>query len=258
METDYRLSFAAKKKIQGHLPTKREIIDWPESKLMAFLQFIQFFSPDGVFKVTIETIAAAEGLAGEQPWWDEFMRRIDVMPGVEDGTVKKFYFRFLALTRVPLGWLKENPHVVTEKMFEIMDKNPRMQWASRNFKMVETEMGAQIVMMDQDELTDPGRKNATGDHIQVKNPIALFEEAKLNMLTALTALSKSIPAAELKAMTVKDRLAAFDKLMNTASKIMGQKAPNSVVFQQINVNKAGRDELERVALGYAESQIEES
>lgn len=253
-EIDYRLSFAAKKKVEGNLPVKRDIQDWGETKLMAFLKFVQFFTDGESFKVTAETIATAEERAGMEPFWDEFLRRINITPGIEEGTARKFYYRFLAFTRIPLAWLKENPHGVSEPMFAIMDKNPRMQWACKNFKMVTTESGVQIVTMDQDEKTDPARTNATGDHVRVDTPLVAFEESKLSMLTMLRELGKSIPMSELKKMPIKDRLAAFDRLLNTAQKVVGAARPNSVIFQQINVGKAGRDELEKLVLGYAETQ----
>jgi len=147
--------------------------------------------------------------------------------------------------------MKNNPHAVTLEMLGSMERNPRMEWASKSFKILETASGVKIVAMSNDETTDAGRKNVQPASSNVDAPMVKFEQAKLNMLTMLLALSKSIPPGALKDMTVKDRIAAFDKLMNTATKIMTGVKPMSVVFNQINVNKAGRQDLESAIMAYA-------
>lgn len=253
-DVSYRLTFAARKKIQGVLPQKRDLVDWSESKMLQFLKYVNFFTVDGKFKVTNEMIADADARGEDEPFWDEFNWRMGVRVGIDGGTSKQFMYRLLSFARIPLGWMKSNPHAVTPEMLEIMENNPRMKWASSAFKLIETDVGAKIVVMDQDETTDPGRKNVQPGSTNVESPLVKYEQAKLSMLTMLQALGKSIPNSELKNMAVKDRIAAFDKLLNTAQKILvGQKA-STQIFQQINVNKAGRAELEKSFLEYAENQ----
>lgn len=251
---DNRMSYAAKMRVRGKLPQKREVADWGNTKIMAFLAFVDFFTKEGKFDCSISQAATAQMRGEDEPFWDEFMERINVLPGKDGGTAMQFRLRLTTFARVVLSWIKSNPHEVTEQMMELMGKNPRLSWATSAFKMVETDMGVQVVERDNDERTNPGIKNQDPKLSNVATPLVKFEQAKLNLLTLLLSVSKSIPANELKKMTVKDRIAAFDRLMNTATKMMGQKAPSSVVFQQINVNKAGRDELEKSFLEYSESQ----
>lgn len=248
------LSENAKRRIKGHLPQKRDIVDWGAQKLLVFLQFVDFFTEEGKFAITIPNIEAARRRALEEDFWDEFMIRIDVQPGFEGGTIKKFSNRFLSLSRVPLSWLKSNPHAVTEEMYRIMEANPRMLWAASAFKAIETDMGVQIVMRDNLESTDPGRNNATPTVSDVQTPAVKFEQAKLALLTLMNTLVKGITPEDIKKMSAKERIEAFNKLLNTGLKVMGGGRPSTVIFQQINTNKAGRAELEKAVLGYSESQ----
>ena len=245
------LTDSARHRIKGNLPQKRDIPDWWSEKLLALLQFIDFFTDKktGRFAFTTASVETAKRRSLDENFWDEFITRInEENPG-------KFSKRFLSLSRVPLSWLKSNPHAVTKEMFDLMEGNPRMQWASKAFKTVQTQLGTEIVMRDQGENTDPNVSNPHREG-EVASPQVKFEQAKLNMLTILLDLSKNLPADQLKKMVIKDRLAAFNQLLNTATKVMGAGSPRSVVFQSINVNKANREDLEKSFLSYAENQNE--
>lgn len=255
-EIGNRLSYAVKMRVRGKLPQKRDVQDWSNTKTLQFLKFVDAFTKDGKFDTSISQVATVQMRGEDEDWWDEFLERINITPGKDGGTSLRFRLRLTTFARVVLSWIKNNPHAVTEQMMELMEKNPRLSWATKAFKMVTTEMGVQVVERDNDERTDAGIKNKTPDASNVSAPMVKFEQAKLSMLTLLQALSKSIPASELKTMTTKDKIAAFDRLMNTATKVLGQTRPNSVVFQQINVNKANREELEKSFLQYAEAQVE--
>lgn len=250
-----RLTPVMKNRVRGKLPTKRDIVDWGDEKVMQFLRFVDFFTEEGVFKLTVDKVNEADALAEEEPFWDEFLTMIDVYPQRGD-KVAKFKNRFYTFTRVPLTWLKTNPHAVTLEMYEIMRNNARMEWASKHFKVEETETGAEIVVMDQDETTDPGRKNVSPAASHVNTPQVQFEDAKLRMATLAQALVKSIPVTELKKMSTKDKIMAFDKLMNTMQKMMNTRGPNTMIFQQINTNKAGKDELEKAMMQFAGGERE--
>lgn len=251
------LSENAKRRITGHLPQKRDIVDWSSEKILALIKFADFFTENGKFAITLPNVEAANRRALEEDHLDEFMARINVRPGYEGGTIKKFSNRFLSMVRVPLSYLKDNPHAVTEEMYELMVKSPRMDWAVKAFKAVETEMGVQIVLRDQSETTDANRSNPTHGG-EMTTPLVKFENAKLALLTLMNQLVKGISQEEIKKMSAKDRIAAFDRLLNTATKMMGAGRPSTVIFQNINTNKAGRAELEKAVLGYSETQQIES
>lgn len=255
-EIGNRLSYAAKMRVRGKLPQKRDVQDWGNTKIMQFLKYVDFFTTDGKFDTSVSRVTEAQMRGEDEMFWDEFSERVNIVPGKDGGTSLRFRLRLTTFARVVLSWIKNNPHAITEQMMELMDKNPRLNWAIKTFKMVTTDMGVQVVERDNDETTDPRQKNETPAMSNVNTPMVKFEQAKLSMLTLLQALSKSIPSSELKTMTTKDKIAAFDKLLNTATKVMGQTRPNSVVFQQINVNKSNREELEKSFLSYAETQVE--
>lgn len=244
------LSQNAIRRVAGHLPLKREIVDWGAVKILTFLQFVDFFTEGDKFDMSVPNIEAARRRALEEDYWDEFMARID-----KDGNMPAGHFakRFYSFARVPLSWLKTNPHAVTEEMFAIMTKNPRMEWAASAFKAIETEMGVQIVLRDQSETLDPGSNNSThaGD---VQTPAVKFEQAKLALITTMNSLIKGLTPEEIKKMSAKDRIAAFDKLMNTSLKIMGANRPAVQIFNAINVHKSDRETLEKAVLGYSEAQ----
>lgn len=244
------LSVNALRKIQGHLPIKREIQDWGDAKIMAFLIFVEFFVEGEKFACTVPNIEAARRRAQEEDFWDEFMARIGVSGSMAAG---KFAKRFISFARVPLGWLKDNPHAVTPEMLKIMKSSPRMSWATESFKTEMTDMGVEIVVLNHAETTDPGIGNPTHQG-NVNTPALKFQQAQMNFLSLLTNLSKDFKPEDLRKMGIKDRIMAFDKLMNTATKMMGAGKPNSVIFQTINVHKAGRDELEKTFLQYSEGQ----
>lgn len=252
------LSQNALKRIKGHLPQKREIVDWGPVKILTFLKFVEFFTDKdtGKFSITMPTIEAARRRALEEDWWDEFMARIEVTPGFEGGTIKKFSNRFLSLVRVPLSWLKSNPHAVTEEMYNIIISSPRMAWAAVAFKTIETEMGIQIVARDNGDATDPGRNNPThaGD---VRTPAVQFEQAKFALISLAGSLVRGLDHDTVKKMSAKDRIAAFDKLMNTAMKMMGAGRPSTVIFNNIKTSTASKSELEAAIMGYSGSQNNE-
>lgn len=251
---DNHLSYAAKLRVRNKLPQKRDVVDWGNTKILQFLKFVDFFTDNGKFVCTVPKVDEARMRAAEEMFWDEFLERINVTPGKDGGTTQQFRLRLTTFARNPLAWIKSNPHAITLEMMEIMEKNPRLAWAASSFVVVDTESGAQIVQLNNTETTDQSISNKDPKLTDIKTPMVQYEQARMNMLTMLVALSKSIPASELKNMPVKDRLAAFDRLFNTAVRVMGQSRPNSVIFNQLNVNKAGREDLEKSFLEYAEGQ----
>lgn len=245
------LSPNAKRAIAGQLPLKRDIVNWGGPKILEFLKFISFFIEDGQWKVTVPVVEAARRRALEEDYWDEFVARID-----PDGSmpVGRFSKRLYSFARIPLSWLKSNPHAVTAEMYEIMQSSARMKWAVAAFKAVETEMGVQIVVRDNDETTDPGLSNVDPKRDSVRTPAVQFEQAKLALITLMNDLVKGLTREEIKKMSAKDRIAAFDRLLNTGLRIMGSGRPSTVIFQQINTKSANRDELEKAMLEYATGQ----
>lgn len=242
------------KVVKGELPQKRDVVDWGEQKLLQFVRFVDAWILDGSFKVTNDTIATMEMRAPEEPFWLEFMVRINVPTERSDFSSRKFLNRLLALSRSPLSWLKANPYAVTPAMKEIMEKSDRMRWALEPMVMKDTEIGGETMEMNHGDTLDPGRSNANVNQTKVKSPLEMYHSALYNILSVALVLTKDIKPEDLKNMPVKDRLKLANDLLSGVTKGMTSNKPNSVIFQQINVNKSGREELEKSLLEYQTAQ----
>ena len=249
------LTDTALKHIRGKLPQLKDAGEWSPEKFMQFLKFVTFFSVikspmEANYQITNETLDTARGRIPDEPWWDEFFARIDPTPGLN--YAKSFRQRFITFVRIPCGWLKRNPHFLTPEMYALMDPNPRLSWASRNFKMVETEMGMQVVERDNDELTDPAIKNKMLDVTSSRTPLVIYQETLLKYTTILNSLIKGIPSAELKTIGVAKRIELLNNGLKTLSQLLVKQQPNRGVFTQINIAHETREKLEASILTYSE------
>ena len=237
------------KKIEGKLPEKREIVDWDETKLHQYLKFVDFFTEGDKFNFSPSHFATAKRRAQDELFWDEFLMRINAEPGD-----KGFRQRFNTQHRVILSWVKENPHVLTTEMYNLMCKSPRLSWAVKHFKTVETEMGVVVVERDLDETTDPNNINAQPGLQNVKSPQLIYEESLYSLTTLFRSLVKSVPMSDLKTITPTKRIELANQLARTLAANFSKYKPNIAVFQNININKGKREELESAIHEYAETQ----
>lgn len=241
------LSKAAQKRIKGKLPKKRDVVDWSEEKLSQFLKFIVFFTHGENF--VFNNVSWETARLKNEPFWDEFMLRIDCAPGQQ-----KFRTRFITQQRTVMAWVKENPHVLTEDMYKLCQSTPRLSWATTHFKTVDTEMGVQVVERDTDELTDPRQKNATDLVRKDRTPQVIYEEGLLSMTTLFRQLARSVPSSEIKGIKPEQRIALANQMAKTLRESFKKFQPNIRVFNNININKSTREELEGAVLSYAEEQ----
>lgn len=238
--------------IKGELPRKNEIVDWSEAKLMALLRFALHFIENDAFSVTGEKRQAAEARVSEEPFWAEFLMRIDRPVGKFQN--KDFQLRLMSLVRVPLTWLKSNPHAVTEEMRALMEPTPRLNWALKSFEQKETKIGVPIVAVENRETTDPSRPNRSPDSSNLTLPEVQYNRSILQMTSILMDLTRSIKAADLKKMKVEDKIKHANAILQTLQKQFANYKPNVQVFKQINIHNAGRDDLEKAVLDYANEQ----
>lgn len=239
------------KVIKGELSTKASINEWSETKIVSFLHFINLFTEGDKFCVTrIKRDAAKER---QEDFWLEFLSRIDD----ESCNDQKFRNRLIAMARNVLAWIKANPHAMTQDIRNLMVANPRTHWALESFKEVENKNGSTSVVLDNDENTNIGTPNASPFVTDLKTPQAIFNQSLMNMATALNQITSSFKPSELKKLGVEQKLKLATSMVTALSKQFTKQAPNSVTFQKIVVNKAGRDELESALMDYSNAQNDE-
>lgn len=240
--------------VQGKNPSKRELVTWDEGQWICFLRFCEIFvstsekkTTDGSgvkFKVTEAKWREVEGFLDmpDHPF-QEFLYRIDKFTYDPSANATKFYWKFLSMVKFVLGYLKSNPSIVTEKMREIIEPNPRFNWCLTQTKVVETIVGPMVV---------PDREERVGNH-PTNMDIASYEKNLADAVTKTTnllvRLVESVKPEELEKMPVKDRLMAIGRMSYVFTVGKSFKV-NKGVFKQINIHAADRDTLEAALLDF--------
>lgn len=240
--------------VKGKLPKKAEIIDWPEAKLLALLAFARVFLEGEGYVVDSTRREAAETRSAEEPYWEEFLARINQPLGTKDATHQRFRIRLMTLIRVPLAWLKSNPFAVTEALQAQLESTPRFSWCLTTFVEKTTDIGGTIVAMQNRDTTDPSMPNYKRSVTDVDPPQIRFNKALLESVAIFEQLTKSIKPSDIRNLQTKEKLRYMTAMAATLTKTFREYKPNVTVFQQINVNKAERDELESAMYDYAETQ----
>ena len=229
--------------VRGHLPTRREVAEWTEKQYLDLFDFINFFIEPN--KKTVSVIVTKEKwLEAEKvlslPYhpWQELLYRIDRLTKDTRFHSGSVYIRIAALNRAVLGYLKNNPAVITDAMHKVIEPNPRLNWCLRHF--------TDIVL--------PNSTDATGvfpKPITQRSPDKMLLEAQLQVYNIFELLAKSIKPSELKDMYVRDKINALQKLSAIISSGSKFKA-NSQTFINLNVNSAKREDLEKALLDFGQ------
>lgn len=235
--------------IQGSLPRMSELYDWDERKTLAFLNWAaSFLNEDKTrFVFTEATIKEAEKKL-EQPTCpeQEFLYRINLFTTDLDATPRKFFYKFNTFLRNVLNYLKQNPVYITEEMKAVLESSPRMAWALSHFKTVETKVGSEVTVRDTNDVTQIARRTVKQD-----TPEVLMLEGMYAVANLFTELAKSIKPKDIKNMNARDKFTALAKLI-PMFRVQQNFKPNSAVFQQFNIYKAEKDDLEKAILEYAD------
>lgn len=241
--------------VKGQLPTKYSCVDWSSEKYLQFLQFVEFFIENGKFSVTIDKIRVAEQRAKDETFWDEFLTRINLPSNGAKTNNKTFTLRLVTFTRNPLSFLKENQYIITPEMRDIMKGNPRLDWALDPLKEEKTKTGVPIVVMDNNETTDPSGEgiNTKPQVSNPKSPQLMYEQGLMDMAAIFKNLTKTIKPQDMKNLSTKDKIQLASKLFLALNKGFNGKSPNTVVFKQLNIGQTGARELEQAVLDYAKN-----
>lgn len=239
------------KAIKGDLPKKKDIPNWSQEKLYAFVRFVSFFVEGDKFNVKRDRIQAAEIRADSEEYWNEFLSRIDV-PG-SSAKINAFSLKLMSTTRTVLSWLKDNPHAVTEDMERVMNETKRMSWALYPMRDKVTKMGGEIITLDTREETDPQLANRTPGNAP-RTPEAQFHNSLKKMTSLLENLVGSVNTKDLKNINVEKKIKLITTLTSTLQKQMSGKNPNAVIFKQLNIHQASKEDLENAFVDYGKSQ----
>jgi len=240
--------------VQGILPTKREIQNWPHDKFMDFLGFVDFWVVGDMIKVTEAKRTEMEKLAFETPHhpWQEFMWRIDHFLLNPEATSRKFYYKLAAMIRQVGTYLKQNPAMVTDDMKAIIEPNPRLKWILPQFKIIETKIGAETIVPDTQESVGFENKNVP---MQVDAELSIMA-SMFKAANVFDMLVSSIKPSEIKSMEVKDRINAMSKLSFVFNQAKNMK-PNARVFKQLNIFRAEKEDLEKALSDFTDETTSE-
>lgn len=247
METDKYLP------VRGKIPRKSEIALWAEKKLIGFLGFYERWVFEGRLKITVELRREVENQAEGMEFWGEFMARIDVWTDATNTSNPLFMQRLVTFARNVLGFLKENPHAITEEIEKAMERNPRCHWALEMYRLKKGILAPTVQPTNLDKTNQYDLKR-----VAVTHPEVAFNEALLKATTLTRELLKGVKRADIAKMTTEDRLKLGVNFLSQVGKLVGKHKPNKAVFQQININSAKRADLEASFLKYAEQSMQDN
>lgn len=237
------------KYIKGKLPKKMEIADWKESDFLNYIEFVKhFLERDNkgfdTMRVTKLRIEEAE----EHEEWAEYIARIDKA----SRDPRSFFYRFNAMSRTVLTFLKQTPAYITEKIRESVQESNRLNWCLSNFKIQTTETGQDIIVPDNfDNLTN------VKTPMKGKEPEKMFLEVVVKVTSILQQIAGSITKKEINELKTMDKISALSKLSFIMNTMKGYK-PNSGIFTQLNVYGGGRQELEKSLTSWMEANQREN
>jgi hypothetical protein len=250
--------------VEGKNVKVRELPDWSADKLLSFVKFFQFFiNPEtDKMRVNQERIEEFEAKSEVEPYFMEWRARIGLdldkirkMPLQQKMTTLNTYkMRVLTMQRNVLGWMRNNPHMISLEMRDLMCRSERMSWALKDFKIEDTLIGAPIVVPDNRETTDPEMANVDQKRTNLTIPELNYQRAVTQLAAIASDLTKGLKKKDLDKMTAKDRISAAINITSTLAKVMSAHKPQQQVFKQLVIHKAGAEELEKAMLDYNSNQ----
>lgn len=240
--------------VEGKLFAKADIPSWDTAKFEQFFDFSNRLYDDDKKKIscTRDRILLLEAEIDEEGCTHtEFLHRINkwIDENSADVANKGFYMRFGTMLRVVVQYLKSHPSAMTDSIREKLAGKPQYEWCLENYAEKVTAIGAEII---ENENTSYKGNMQTKDG-KVANTDKLIMDGILKVGQLYLDIANSIKPDELKKMNVKDKIASLQKLSSIHSTLKNFK-PNSQIFQQININASGREELETALLDYAREE----
>lgn len=224
------------KDIVGQSLRKNHLPQWDEQHFLEFFALIHHFCPKGEWMFNDLACKTFCQQSENRPLWEEWMWRFEInKEGVNLKAVSGRISGFLPL----LGtYLQSNPHVITKRMREVMKGNPKLEKYTEPFKVIQNNIGAQVIQPNTDE-----------GHV-LELPEVQYHKALLTMAALANDLTEGITKDMIKKMSPDERISLSLKIISLMSRVQGGQKPNIQIFKQLVVNNAGRDELEKAMLAY--------
>lgn len=227
-----------------------EVAKWDSAKLLQFYQFLMLFWEEGKFKVNSGTMHNVYYANDNYPEWPykEFLHRINVWFDQSKGyNYIAFKSRMMTMSRVVNTYVKKHPTMVTEEIRDLLKDIPNYAWVLESFKITTTKIGADVVEFDKTRIDDAGfTKN---DQRLVSTPEKNLLEAMMKVTDVYGMIAGSIKKEDIDKMNVKDKINALQKLSFINNTVLKFK-PNGNTFQQINIFKDSREDLEKAILDF--------
>lgn len=236
--------------VVGIFPTKTELSKWTTEKFSDFYKWTDWFynAEKGKDAVNSFTIGAMNAYCKKNPdhVWNEFWHRtaFKMKNGDWDGISGNA--RYMIMVRVVNNYVKANPVVLSQETIDSLKKKKNFSWVLECFKDTTLRIGAEIV-----EVSNKGITGTKPDNMsRVESPEKRLLEAMGKIANIYEMVASSITKKQIESMSVKDKIAALQKLSYVHQATRNFK-PNSIIFNKINIHKDGREELEKAILDFS-------
>lgn len=241
--------------VKGILLKNADVQAWDETKFVSFFDFLDRFyvvlNGKGKLNVTLEKIQFCEQQLTEEPEgsFAEFMWRIDRWTEPFDGSIhKSFYIRTANLMKIVFLYLKNHPELITDAIKEHCKGKVQYEWILSNTRVVTTKMGAEVV-----EHSHGGYEGNVPIRAGYADADARMIDSILKVANVYDMIASGITKKDIEKLNVKEKINALQKLsfIHTVTKNF---KPNNNTFKQINIYKAGKDELEAALLDFTKQE----
>lgn len=229
------------KDLVGQSLRKNHLAQWDEIRFLEWFALVHHFAPKGEWMWNDLAIRTFCQQAETRPCWEEWMCRFEMFK--EDVNPKSISGKITGFMPILGNYLQNNPHIITQRMREVMKGNPRLEKYTEPFKVVENEIGGQSIMPNTDE----------GQTLEL--PDVQYHKALLKMAALSNDLIAGLTKDDIKKMSPDERIKLALSIVSLMSKVQGGQKPNIAIFKQLVINNAGKDELERAMLAYNEEAV---
>lgn len=250
-ETIKRRKFNPYRKVMGKVPTAVEMASWSHDQWMDFLRFTALFIERDIEK-DIETFKFTDDkrntlndfLAIPSHPFQELIYRIDRWPGEHSNA--DYRFKFQAMVRVVLTYLKQHPSLIDPNMKVIIDSYPkRLGWVLAQYKTIQTHAGEMTV---RDDSTDT-QSTVTMPSIQTKMMNSLIKVADI-----YENIAASIKDKDVKDMKLTEKLKALKDLSFVFATTSKKQATNHLTM--INIGGKNAKAVEEGMMDYIKKSQE--
>lgn len=215
-------------------------------ELIKYFDFLDVFYVAGKLSVTNERLLDIQEQMRDPAYpFAEHMYRINsfITPDTIDFN-RNFFIRLTTVSRTLVGFFKKNPEYLSGELHEHLRNKPQYDWVATTFGV--SRVVADIINVGDTRETVPSNKTIVTAERRLID--AMDDIARIYEIVA-----KSITEAQIKAMPVKDRIDALAKLAGITNKNTKGKGA-SQKFQQINIYKDSKEDLEKSLLDFAEEE----